>query len=98
MLIDILRESLDDDLTNEIESKWAAESEARIDAVDRGELQTIDGPFALGDLRSSLRNDAISVCVARVSSDFGRPIRFSKIDTGEIINVYSFAVLHLNFT
>ena len=29
----------------EIEAKWAAESEERIDAVDRGELQTIDGPL-----------------------------------------------------
>jgi len=40
----------------EIESNWAAESEERIDAVDRGELPTIDGPTALRDLRSFLRN------------------------------------------
>ena len=55
MLIDILWESLDDADIKEMEVKWAAESEDRIDAVDRGELQTIDGPTALRDLRSSLR-------------------------------------------
>jgi putative addiction module component (TIGR02574 family) len=55
MLIDILWESLDEERVREIEAKWAAESEERIDAVDRGELQTIDGPSALRDLRSSLR-------------------------------------------
>ena len=55
MLIDILWESLDEERIKEIEAKWAAESEARIDAVDRGELQTIDGPSALRELRSSLR-------------------------------------------
>jgi putative addiction module component (TIGR02574 family) len=55
MLIDILWESLDEARVKEREAKWAAESEERIDAVDRGELQTIDGPSALQDLRSSLR-------------------------------------------
>ena len=55
MLIDILWESLDEERVREIEAKWAAESEERVDAVDRGELQTVDGPSALRDLRSSLR-------------------------------------------
>lgn len=55
MLIDILWESLDEARIKEIEAKWAAESEERIDAVDRGELETIDGPSALRDLRSALR-------------------------------------------
>jgi putative addiction module component (TIGR02574 family) len=55
MLIDILWESLDEERVKEIEAKWAAESEERIDAVDRGELGTVDGPAALRDLRSSLR-------------------------------------------
>ena len=55
MLIDILWESLDEERVREIEEKWAVESEERIDAVDRGELQTIDGLSALRDLRSSLR-------------------------------------------
>ena len=54
-LIDILWESLDEARIKEIEAKWAAESEERIDAVDRGELQTIDGPSALRELRSSLK-------------------------------------------
>ena len=52
MLIDFLWESLDEERVREIEAKWAAESEERIDAVDRGELETIDGPSALRDLRS----------------------------------------------
>lgn len=51
MLIDILWESLDEERVKKIESKWAVESEERIDAVDRGELQTIDGPSALRALR-----------------------------------------------
>ena len=55
MLIDILWESLDKERVNDIEAKWAAESEERIDAVDRGDLQTVDGPSALQQLRSSLR-------------------------------------------
>jgi len=55
MLIDILWESLDEARVKEIETKWASESEDRIDAVDRGELQTIDGPSVLRELRSSLR-------------------------------------------
>jgi len=54
-LIDILWESLDEARVKDIEAKWAAESEERIDAVDRGELQTVDGPSALHDLRDSLR-------------------------------------------
>ncbi len=55
MLIDILWESLDEERIKETEAKWAAESEERIDAVDAGELRTIDGPSALRDLRASLR-------------------------------------------
>jgi putative addiction module component (TIGR02574 family) len=54
-LIDILWDSLDAGRIKEIEAKWAAESEARIDAVDRGELPTTDGPSVLEDLRLSLR-------------------------------------------
>ena len=54
-LIDILWESLDEARVKEIEAKWAAESEARIDAVERGELQTVDGPSVLEELRASLR-------------------------------------------
>ena len=55
MLIDILWESLDESRVKDIEAKWAAEAEDRIDAVERGELQTVDGPSALRESRLSLR-------------------------------------------
>jgi hypothetical protein len=55
MLIDLLWETLDEARINEIETKWASESEDRIDAYERGELAAVDGPSALEDLRSSLR-------------------------------------------
>ena len=55
MLIDILWESLDEAPVTEIEARWSAESEERIDAVDRGELRTVDGPSAVRDVRSSLK-------------------------------------------
>ncbi len=55
MLIDLLWESLVEARVKEIEAKWAAESEDRIDAFERGELPAVDGPAALRDLRSSLR-------------------------------------------
>ena len=54
-LIDLLWDSLDDDSIQEIETKWAAESENRIDAFERGELPAVDGSSALEDLRSSLK-------------------------------------------
>ena len=54
-LIDFLWESLDEESIKRIEEKWTAESEARIDAVERGDLETLDGPTALGELRSMLR-------------------------------------------
>ena len=55
MRIDALWERLNEELTTKIEAKWAAESEERIDAVNRGELRTVNGPAALRSLRSSLR-------------------------------------------
>jgi|GEM_PF-1107437 len=54
-LIDVLWDSLDEKRIKETEAKWAAESEDRIDAFDRGELPAVDGPSALEELRSSLR-------------------------------------------
>jgi putative addiction module component (TIGR02574 family) len=54
-LIDLLWDSLDDDSVQEIEAKWAAESEDRIDAFERGELAAVEGPAALAELRSSLK-------------------------------------------
>jgi putative addiction module component (TIGR02574 family) len=53
-LIDVLWESLDEERIKEIEAKWAAESEDRIDAFERGELSVVDGPSAIEELRSSL--------------------------------------------
>ena len=38
MLIDLLWESLDEERIKDIEARWAAESEDRIDAFERGEL------------------------------------------------------------
>lgn len=55
MLIDLLWESLDEAHIADIEAKWAAESEDRIDAYERGELAAVDGPAALQELRSSLK-------------------------------------------
>ena len=54
-LIDVLWDSLDEERIKQVEARWAVESEERIDAVDRGELETVDGPSALRDLRSALR-------------------------------------------
>ncbi|MFY9622297.1 MAG: addiction module protein [Pyrinomonadaceae bacterium] len=54
-LIDVLWDSLDEGRIKEIEAKWAAESEDRIDAFERGELTAVDGPSALEKLRNSLR-------------------------------------------
>jgi Putative addiction module component len=51
---DLLWESLDEARIREIETKWASESEDRIDAFERGELPAVDGPAALEELRSSL--------------------------------------------
>ena len=51
-LIDVLWESLDGERIKEIEAKWAAESEDRIDAFERGELSAVDGPTALQKIRS----------------------------------------------
>ena len=53
-LIDLLWDSLDEERIKEIEAKWAAESEDRIDAFERGELPAVDGPTALREIRSSL--------------------------------------------
>ena len=55
MLIDLLWESLADSRIKEAEANWAAESEDRIDAFERGELPAADGPTALRELRSSPR-------------------------------------------
>jgi putative addiction module component (TIGR02574 family) len=46
-LIDFLWDTLDEERMKEIEAKWAAESEDRIDAFERGELTAVDGPSAI---------------------------------------------------
>lgn len=53
-LIDVLWESLDEARIKEIEAKWSAESEDRIDGFERGELPAVDGPASLEELRKSL--------------------------------------------
>jgi putative addiction module component (TIGR02574 family) len=53
-LLDWLWESLQPEAAMQIQERWAAEAEERIDAVDRGGLSTIDGPTAMEDLRRSL--------------------------------------------
>ena len=53
-LIDLLWESLDEEKLGEVEAKWAAESEDRIDAFECGELPSVDGPRALEELRKTL--------------------------------------------
>lgn len=53
-LIDVLWDSLDGERVKELEAKWAAESDKRIDAFERGDLTAVDGPSAIEELRSSL--------------------------------------------
>ena len=53
-MLDWLWESLQPEGTIEIQERWAAEVEERINAVDRGELPTVDGPAAMEELRRSL--------------------------------------------
>ncbi len=42
-LIDALWDSLDEDRIKETEARWAAESEDRVDAFERGDLTAVDG-------------------------------------------------------
>ena len=53
-LLDWLWESLQPEGFMRVQELWAAEGEERIEAVDRGELPTVDGPAALDQLRRSL--------------------------------------------
>ena len=54
-LIDFLWDSLDQATVAQVQRRWADESEDRIDAVDRGEMKTIDGSSAIQEIRQSLR-------------------------------------------
>jgi hypothetical protein len=53
-LLDWLWDSLQPEGVLQVQERWAVESEERIDAVDRGELSTMDGPTAMEQLRRSL--------------------------------------------
>jgi putative addiction module component (TIGR02574 family) len=53
-LLDWLWDSLQPGGVLQVQERWAVESEERIDAVDRGELPTMDGPTAMEQLRRSL--------------------------------------------
>jgi len=44
-LLDWLWDGLQPRGVLELQERWAAESEQRIDAVDRGDLPTVDGPL-----------------------------------------------------
>ena len=53
-LLDHLWASLQPKGVLDVEGRWAAEAESRIDGVDRGELSAVDGQAALMDLKRSL--------------------------------------------
>lgn len=54
-LIDLLWDSLGPEELTLREQRWAAESEERIDAVERGEVPILEGSEAISSLRRSLR-------------------------------------------
>jgi putative addiction module component (TIGR02574 family) len=51
LLADALLGSLDDDAAREVEASWTAEAEERLAAYRRGDLNAVDGPAALRELR-----------------------------------------------
>ena len=57
-LVDQLWDSIDREINKNVQAAiqehWAAESEDRIDAVDRGDLETLDGREVLAQLRRSV--------------------------------------------
>ena len=53
-LLDWLWESLQPEGTLQVQERWAQDAEERIDAVDRGDLPTVDGPSAMLELRKRL--------------------------------------------
>ena len=54
-LLDSIHLETDPEDRAAIEQQWAEESEQRIDAIDRGELHTLDGPAAIAQLRRSIQ-------------------------------------------
>ena len=53
-LLDWLWDGLQPRGVLELQERWATEAEQRIDAVDRGDLPTVDGPTSLEEMRRSL--------------------------------------------
>ena len=51
LLADALLGSLDDEAAREVESAWAQEAETRLSAHHRGEIEALDGPSVLRQLR-----------------------------------------------
>jgi len=51
LLADALLGSLDDEATRQVEAAWAEEAESRYQAYKRGEIQALDGPKVLRELR-----------------------------------------------
>ena len=49
-LLDWLSESLQPEDRLKIQEVWAEDAERRIDAADRGELPTVEGPSAMSEL------------------------------------------------
>ena len=54
-LVDLLLVSLHEDPLAQIESAWDEESERRLEAYDRGEVQAIDGEEVLAKARALAR-------------------------------------------
>ncbi len=70
-------QTADAEQMKEIEAKWAAESEDRIDAFERGELPAVDGPSALKELRSShLQMTKYNLPHGAFRVDYGRPVNW----------------------
>jgi hypothetical protein len=51
LLADSLIKSLDEEALREVETAWAHEAEKRLDAGRCGEIQTVDGPALVAELR-----------------------------------------------
>jgi putative addiction module component (TIGR02574 family) len=53
-LLEWLWETLQSEGTMQRQERWAADAEERIKAVDGGKLSTVDGPWAMRELRKRL--------------------------------------------
>jgi putative addiction module component (TIGR02574 family) len=55
-LFDSIESEVDKDRRAEIEKRWAEEAERRIDAVNRGEMELLDGPATIAKHRAATKN------------------------------------------